>query len=125
MRRHSELEESLIGSRLTSRPARVEGPLGVLEHPGFGVPRAKDEGSWRTKGLAEEAFLKINPTSTIIRPSIIFGPGDSFFNVSRSRSWLCVHKPLSTDADVFKRFSSLAKYLPFLPVFGGGVVRFQ
>lgn len=58
---------------------------------------------WKTKGAAEEAFLRINPTSTIIRPSIIFGPGDSFFT----------------------RFSTLAKYMPFLPVFGGGAVRFQ
>jgi dTDP-4-dehydrorhamnose reductase len=37
--------------------------------------------SWRTKELGEKAFLKENPESTIIRPSIIFGPGDSFFNV--------------------------------------------
>lgn len=37
--------------------------------------------SWRTKELGEKAFLRENPESTIIRPSIIFGPGDSFFNV--------------------------------------------
>jgi dTDP-4-dehydrorhamnose reductase len=40
------------------------------------------QGSWRTKELGEKAFLRENPESTIIRPSIIFGPGDSFFNVS-------------------------------------------
>ena len=37
--------------------------------------------SWRTKAAAEEAFLEANPKATIIRPSIVFGPGDSFFNV--------------------------------------------
>jgi dTDP-4-dehydrorhamnose reductase len=40
--------------------------------------------SWRTKELGEKAFLRENPESTIIRPSIIFGPGDSFFNVRSS-----------------------------------------
>jgi hypothetical protein len=39
------------------------------------------QGSWRTKELGEKAFLRENSESTIIRPSIIFGPGDSFFNV--------------------------------------------
>lgn len=39
-------------------------------------------GSWRTKEQGERAFLAANPESTIIRPSIVFGPGDSFFNVS-------------------------------------------
>jgi nucleoside-diphosphate-sugar epimerase len=38
--------------------------------------------SQKTKGAAEKAFLKASPEATIIRPSIIFGPGDSFFTVS-------------------------------------------
>lgn len=59
--------------------------------------------SQRTKWAGERAFLSADPTATIIRPSIVFGPGDSFFT----------------------RFATLAKYMPFLPVFGGGVVRFQ
>ena len=41
--------------------------------------------SQRTKAAAEEAFLRENPQSTIIRPSIIFGLGDSFFTVSRGK----------------------------------------
>lgn len=35
----------------------------------------------RTKGLAEQAVLDVCPDATIIRPSIIFGPGDGFFGV--------------------------------------------
>lgn len=35
----------------------------------------------RTKGLAEQSILTVDPTATIIRPSLVFGPEDDFFNV--------------------------------------------
>ncbi|PVG02443.1 NAD(P)-binding protein [Serendipita vermifera] len=57
----------------------------------------------RTKGLGEQAVLAASPKCTIIRPSLVFGPGDSFF----------------------ARFAKLSKFLPFLPVFGGGTSKFQ
>lgn len=37
----------------------------------------------RTKGLGEQSVLRASPTATVIRPSLVFGPGDSFFAVSR------------------------------------------
>ncbi|KAG8982019.1 hypothetical protein FRC05_000161 [Tulasnella sp. 425] len=62
---------------------------------------------FRTKALAEkellEAFGRTGPSVTIIRPSLVFGDGDGFF----------------------KRFATLSKFLPFLPVFGGGQSLFQ
>ncbi|KZV88373.1 NAD(P)-binding protein [Exidia glandulosa HHB12029] len=58
---------------------------------------------WRTKALGEQEVLKELPTATIIRPSLVFGPGDEFFG----------------------RFAKLARILPFMPVFDGGVSRFQ
>ncbi|KDR85435.1 hypothetical protein GALMADRAFT_234311 [Galerina marginata CBS 339.88] len=57
----------------------------------------------RTKGLAEKSVLAIQPSATIIRPSLVFGPEDDFFN----------------------RFARLSKILPFLPVFGGGSTLLQ
>ncbi|PFH54879.1 hypothetical protein AMATHDRAFT_134656 [Amanita thiersii Skay4041] len=57
----------------------------------------------RTKGLAEQSIASICHDSIIIRPSLVFGPDDDFFN----------------------RFSRLARYLPVLPVFSGGLSRFQ
>ncbi|KAF9040468.1 NAD(P)-binding protein [Hymenopellis radicata] len=57
----------------------------------------------RTKGLGEKAVFENHPNATIIRPSLVFGPNDDFFN----------------------RFSRLSKFLPFLPVFGGGSSLFQ
>ncbi|KAH8119858.1 NAD-binding protein [Phellopilus nigrolimitatus] len=66
-----------------------------------------DEGSKipyaRTKALGEQAVRQECKDATIIRPSLVFGPGDSFFS----------------------RFATLSRYLPFLPVFGGGITRFQ
>lgn len=35
----------------------------------------------RTKGLAEQSVLQISPEATIVRPSLVFGPEDDFFNV--------------------------------------------
>ena len=35
----------------------------------------------RTKALGEQAVLAACPNATIFRPSLVFGPGDSFFMV--------------------------------------------
>ena len=35
----------------------------------------------RTKALGEQAVLAACPNATILRPSLVFGPGDSFFMV--------------------------------------------
>lgn len=51
----------------------------------------------------EYAIKTVYPQVTILRPSIIFGADDNFFN----------------------RFACLAKILPALPLIGGGHTRFQ
>ena len=38
----------------------------------------------RTKALGEEAVREVCKDATIIRPSIVFGPGDGFFAVSNA-----------------------------------------
>jgi uncharacterized protein YbjT (DUF2867 family) len=35
----------------------------------------------KSKGLGEEAVFRASPEATIIRPSLVFGPGDGFFAV--------------------------------------------
>ena len=57
----------------------------------------------RTKGLGEAAVREAIPAATIIRPSVLFGVEDDFFN----------------------RFANMAMFAPALPLIGGGKTRFQ
>ncbi|MCO8143664.1 complex I NDUFA9 subunit family protein [Rhodovulum tesquicola] len=54
----------------------------------------------QTKGQGEQAVLASFPEAVILRPSVIFGPEDQFFN----------------------RFASMARFAPVLPVTGGNTL---
>jgi uncharacterized protein YbjT (DUF2867 family) len=57
----------------------------------------------RTKAAGEQAVRDAFPTATILRPSVVFGPEDQFFN----------------------RLAALAVMSPVVPLIGGGETRFQ
>jgi len=57
----------------------------------------------RSKAEGESLALTAKPDAVIMRPSIMFGPEDTFFN----------------------RFAGMARLLPALPLIGGGATRFQ
>jgi NADH dehydrogenase len=57
----------------------------------------------RSKAAGEVAVRKAFPDAVILRPSIVFGPEDDFFN----------------------RFAKMALVSPVLPLIGGGTTRFQ
>ncbi|MEM7300397.1 MAG: complex I NDUFA9 subunit family protein [Pseudomonadota bacterium] len=57
----------------------------------------------RTKGMAEKRVRELVPDATIVRPSIIFGPEDEFFN----------------------KFAEMSRLSPALPMIGGGHTKFQ
>lgn len=69
--------------------------IGADENSTAEYARSKAEGEKR----ARAAF----PGAMVIRPSIVFGPEDSFFN----------------------RFAALSRFAPFLPLIGGGETKFQ
>jgi len=57
----------------------------------------------RTKAMGETAVQEAFPEATVLRPSIVVGPEDSFFN----------------------RFARMATLSPVIPLIGGGTTRFQ
>jgi NADH dehydrogenase len=69
----------------------------------IGADENSDSAYARSKGIGEKLVLAAKPSATILRPSIVFGPEDDFFN----------------------RFAALAQFLPALPLVGGGHTKFQ
>ena len=57
----------------------------------------------KTKLEGEKAVKKAFPASVILRPSVIFGEDDAFFNM----------------------FAEMSRYAPALPLIGGGKTKFQ
>jgi uncharacterized protein YbjT (DUF2867 family) len=57
----------------------------------------------RSKATGEKLVLAAMPSATILRPSVVFGPEDDFFN----------------------KFAAIARIAPALPLVGGGETRFQ
>ena len=59
--------------------------------------------SARSKAVGERLVLAAVPSAVILRPSVLFGPEDDFFN----------------------KFAAIARFSPALPLVGGGHTRFQ
>jgi NADH dehydrogenase len=57
----------------------------------------------RSKAAGEKRVLAAVPSAVILRPSVVFGPEDEFFN----------------------KFAAIARFSPALPLIGGGHTRFQ
>jgi uncharacterized protein YbjT (DUF2867 family) len=91
------------GPALLARLAREAGCRRVVHLSAIGAEAASPSAYARSKAAGEAAVREAFPGATILRPSIVFGPEDAFFN----------------------RFAALARYLPALPLIGGGHTRFQ
>lgn len=80
-----------------------EGVRHLVHLSAIGADAASPSVYARTKAAGEAAVLKHFPRAVILRPSIVFGPEDDFFN----------------------RFAAMTTLSPFLPLIGGGKTRFQ
>lgn len=86
-----------------ARLAQQAGVQRLIHMSALGADRNSNAAYARTKGEGEEAVRAAFSGATIIRPSIVFGPEDDFFN----------------------RFATMAQFAPALPLIGGGATRFQ
>jgi uncharacterized protein YbjT (DUF2867 family) len=91
-----------FGARAVAEAARGVG-AGLTHVSAIGANEASESNYARTKGLGEAAVLETVKSAVILRPSIIFGPEDGFFN----------------------KFAAMARYAPALPLIGGGLTKFQ
>jgi len=91
-----------FGARAVAEAARAAGAK-MTQVSAIGADAQSEAGYARTKASGEAAVLDTLPDAIIVRPSIVFGPEDKFFN----------------------RFANMARFSPFLPLVGGGHTRFQ
>ncbi|MCR6629898.1 MAG: complex I NDUFA9 subunit family protein [Magnetospirillum sp.] len=85
------------GAANVAQAARDAGVNRLVHMSALGADKNSPSAYARTKALGEEAVQAAFPGATIIRPSVVFGPDDDFFN----------------------RFAKLARLSPVLPVFTG------
>lgn len=68
------------GAENVANEARNAGAK-LVHFSAIGADPSSDIPYVRTKGLAERSVRHILPEATIVRPSLVFGPEDDFFNV--------------------------------------------
>ena len=97
-----DLVHHLAPARL-ARLAREAGVARLIHISAIGADPRSTSAYARSKAAGEQAVRDAFPTATILRPSIVFGPEDGFFN----------------------RFAAMAQLSPFVPLIGGGEMRVQ
>ena len=95
-----------VHSELPARIARAAADAGVkrfVQLSAIGASPGSAAAYARSKASGELAVQRAFPQAVILRPSIVFGPEDNFFN----------------------KFACMARLSPALPLIGGGHTRFQ
>lgn len=95
-----------IGAATIAKAAKADGVEALVHMSALGADPLSFADYGRSKAAGEAAVLGAFPDAVILRPSVIFGPEDKFFNL----------------------FAGLTRISPILPVFGTdkpGGTRFQ
>jgi NADH dehydrogenase len=85
------------GAERIAKASRERGARALVHISAIGASRLSSSAYARTKGEGEARVQAIFPEAVILRPSLIFGPEDDFFN----------------------RFAALARIAPVMPLIGG------
>ncbi len=91
------------GPELIAAAAKAAGVAEFVHVSAIGADAASPSIYARTKAMGEAGVRRHFPAAPILRPSIVFGPEDGFFN----------------------RFAAMAQLAPGLPLIGGGTTKFQ
>ncbi len=91
------------GAKAVVEAAKAAGLQKIIHMSALGVDANSDSAYSRSKAAGEAAVVSTLPQSIIFRPSVIFGPEDNFFNM----------------------LGDLARFLPVMPLIGGGRTKFQ
>jgi uncharacterized protein YbjT (DUF2867 family) len=91
------------GARHVAEAARAANAKALVHVSAIGADPDSPSVYARTKAAGEAAVREVFPDVVVLRPSVVFGPEDDFFN----------------------RFAKLARIAPALPLIGGGKTRFQ
>ncbi len=91
-----------FGARAVAEAARAAG-AGLTHISAIGSDADSEAAYASSKAAGEKAVLETVPGAVIMRPSIVFGPEDNFYN----------------------QFAAMARISPALPLIGGGTTKFQ
>jgi uncharacterized protein YbjT (DUF2867 family) len=91
------------GAANVAQAAAAAGVTALVHVSAIGANAESDSDYAVTKAQGEAAVREAFTNAVILRPSIIFGPEDGFFN----------------------KFAQMARFFPALPLVGGGKTRFQ
>lgn len=70
-----------LGARAVAEAARDAGVSTLVHMSALGADSQSPSAYQRAKALGEDEVLKAFPKAVIIRPSLVFGPEDGFFNL--------------------------------------------
>jgi len=91
-----------FGARAVAEAARKVG-AGLIHISAIGADANSESSYARTKAKAEQAIFAALPDAVVLRPSVMFGPEDNFYNM----------------------FADMARLAPAIPLVGGGHTKFQ
>ena len=94
---------NVFGARAVAEAARARGLDRVIHVSAIGASPDSPSAYGRSKAAGEAGVFETLPKSVVMRPSILFGPEDHFFN----------------------RFAAMDRMSPALPLVGGGKTKFQ
>jgi uncharacterized protein YbjT (DUF2867 family) len=86
-----------------ARASAIAGVRRLVHISGVGADPRPESPYARARAIGERLVMEAFPEATILRPSVMFGPEDAFFN----------------------QLAAVARLMPILPLFGTGAVKLQ